>query len=803
MHVEYSHRMTKPSQPQLVRKHQTQVQTRSNTKKPKLKGAIGLVALTTLKVAFDQAHKRILGRAGDTRKAVVELHSPRLQQRACISNTIASCILFDLYAQERTMQTMRSWQLWGLGVMVLAAMPAWSKRAITHEDLWLMPRVGAAVVSPDGMQMVVPVTAPAYDPLKQSVDLWLAPVDGSTSPRQLTHTLAAETTPVWSPDGTRLAFSTLRGDDLLPQIYILDLAKGGEARRVSESATGARNPQFSPDGRGILFLSNVDVTPPEQAQAKGLSTARIYDNFPIRFWDKWLAPSQLRIFYRTLDDSPNRGAARDLLAGSALVSSPGYGGRTGEATDELDAIFSPDGASVLFVASQNRHLGAKQFTHADLYQVQLKGGEARRLTGPGGTEPSDSYSRPRFTPDGKRLLALVETRTEKVYSAPRLARFTAPDWRAQGVISGPESLAIGSFDVGADSKTVYFLAEQAGQDRLWQVAVTGGKAKLLSTSKQGVYTNLSSANQSRKPVVLAGFESAVSPSEVVRFALNPGPEMGSHRALSAFSRTQAADLDLPAIEHFWHESDGRKIHSMLVKPAGFDPSRKYPLFVLIHGGPHIMWRDQFFLRWNYHLLAGEDRVLLLTNYRGSTGFGERFAQAIQGDPLQGPADDVNSAADAALKRYAFIDSARQCAGGASYGGHLANWLQVSTTRYRCLVSHAGLINLESQWATSDIVYPREVNMGGPVWEGAPVWQQQNPIRLVPKFNTPVLVSFGELDYRVPINNGIEYWSMLKRQNVPSRLIVFPDENHWILKGENSRFFYREVDAWLQRWLSPY
>jgi len=175
---------------------------------------------------------------------------------------------------------MRSWQQWGVGLVglvVLAVTPAWAKRAITHEDLWLMPRVGAAVVSPDGTQMVVPVTEPAYDPLQQRVDLWLAPVDGSAGPRRLTQTLAPETTPVWSPDGKRLAFSTLRGTDLLPQIYLLDLTQGGEAERVSEAATGARNPQFSPDGRAILFLSTVDVTPAEQAKAKGLSTARIYD----------------------------------------------------------------------------------------------------------------------------------------------------------------------------------------------------------------------------------------------------------------------------------------------------------------------------------------------------------------------------------------------------------------------------------------------------------------------------------------------------------------------------------------------
>jgi dipeptidyl aminopeptidase/acylaminoacyl peptidase len=239
-----------------------------------------------------------------------------------------------------------------------------------------------------------------------------------------------------------------------------------------------------------------------------------------------------------------------------------------------------------------------------------------------------------------------------------------------------------------------------------------------------------------------------------------------------------------------------------VRPPGFDASKKCPLFVLIHGGPHAMWRDQFFIRWNYHLLAARGYVLLLTNYSGSTGFGEEFGRSIQGDPLKGPADEINEAADAAIARFGFIDGTRQCAGGASYGGHLSNWLQASTTRYKCLVSHAGLVNLESQWGTSDTIYGREVNMGGPPWDQAPVWREQNPIRFAAKFRTPVLVTIGENDYRVPLNNTLEYWSALQRMQVPSRLLVFPDENHWILKGENSRFFYDEVGAWLDRWLEP-
>jgi len=300
-------------------------------------------------------------------------------------------------------------------------------------------------------------------------------------------------------------------------------------------------------------------------------------------------------------------------------------------------------------------------------------------------------------------------------------------------------------------------------------------------------------------VVYGNWESASSPAEVS--VINP--QNGRALVMTRFNGQRVARLDLPSIESFWFTSSrGKRIHSFVVRPPGFDSSKKYPLFVVIHGGPHGMWRDQFFIRWNYHLLAAPGYVLLLTNYSGSTGFGEAFARSIQGDPLKGPADEINEAADAAIREFHFIDGTRQCAGGASYGGHLANWLQGTTTRYRCLVSHAGLVNLEAQWGTSDTIYSREVNMGGPPWKQGAVWREQNPIRFAENFRTPVLVTVGENDFRVPLNNALEYWSALQRMNVPSRLIVFPDENHWIQKGENSRLFYSELAAWLARWLGP-
>jgi dipeptidyl aminopeptidase/acylaminoacyl peptidase len=276
---------------------------------------------------------------------------------------------------------------------------------------------------------------------------------------------------------------------------------------------------------------------------------------------------------------------------------------------------------------------------------------------------------------------------------------------------------------------------------------------------------------------------------------------GRWSALTTLNSTRAAVIDLQPTEEFWFDSKrGKRIHSMIVKPPGFDPQKKYPLFVVIHGGPHVMWKDEFFLRWNYNLLASPGYVLLLTNYSGSTGFGEEFSRSIQGDPLAGPANEINEAADEAIERYSFIDGKRQVAGGASYGGHLTNWLAVSTDRYKALVSHAGLFDLRSQWTTSDVVYHRERNVGGPAWESLPLWREQSPFYRSEKLRTPILLTFGEKDFRVPLNNGIEFWTVLQRQDVPSRLVVFPDENHWGLKGEHSRYFYQEVHAWLAKYL---
>jgi dipeptidyl aminopeptidase/acylaminoacyl peptidase len=314
----------------------------------------------------------------------------------------------------------------------------------------------------------------------------------------------------------------------------------------------------------------------------------------------------------------------------------------------------------------------------------------------------------------------------------------------------------------------------------------------------GTYAGFSLGGDATAPVIAAGWGSAVSPTEIGRV----DAASGQWRALSDFNAARAAQIDWQPLQEFWFDSKrGRRIHNFVVVPPGFDASRKYPLFVLIHGGPHNMYVDEFGTRWNYHLHSRPGYVVLLTNYSGSTGFGEAFSRGIQGDPLQGPADEINQAADEAIRRFSFIDGSKQVAGGASYGGHLSNWLAVTTSRYRAIASHAGLYDLKTQWTTSDVVYDRERTLGGPAWASdLAVWHKQSPFHRSTKLGTPMLLTVGEKDFRVPLNNTLESWMVLQRQGVPSRLVVFPDENHWVLKGENSRYHYQVIQDWFAKYL---
>jgi dipeptidyl aminopeptidase/acylaminoacyl peptidase len=568
--------------------------------------------------------------------------------------------------------------------------------------------------------------------------------------------------------------------------------------RVTSLSTGARSPQWRPNGNELLFTSTVFPGAADDEANKKIAAerkaqknkTRVYEKFPIRNWDRWLDDTQAHLFLQSLE--PNA-KAKDLLAGTKLVAGRGFAGRVQDSGEEFDAVWTPDSGSIIFVATTNRDRAAYATTNSALFKVAAGGGEPEQLT-----TGNDSFTRPVFRPDGKALYAGFNVEANgKVYNLDRLAKFSWPNMGAPEIITSKWDRSVGSFAVTPDSKWIYLTAEEAGHEKLFSMPADGGDVALAMDMTRGVYTNLKIPVSASSTMLFASWESAMNPPEIFRLDM----KLKTQAPLTNFNAEAAAKIDWQPVRHFWFTSKGgKRIHNMIALPPNFDENKKYPLLVVMHGGAANMWRDNWGLRWNYYMLTRPGYVVLLTNYTGSTGFGEAFAQSIQGDPLRGPGNEINEAADEAIKQYRFIDGSRQAAAGASYGGHLANWMQASTTRYKCLISHAGLINLESQWGTSDTIYSREVTNGGPVWEQGPTWRDQNPIRYAKNFHTPILLSVGENDFRVPLNQTLENWSVLQRLQIPSRLLVWPEENHWISKGEDSRYWYTEVYAWLKKYL---
>lgn len=653
--------------------------------------------------------------------------------------------------------------------------------------MWAMKRVGAPEVSPDGKWVVFSVSESYYNENDNTSDLWLVASDGSSQPKRLTSGKGTESGYKWSPDNRSIAFSAKRGDDEVAQIYILNIADGGEAQRLTSISTGAGSPLWSADGKWILFTNK--VYPGNYTDSANKKTAeekkkikynvRVYTSFPIRDFDVWNDEKQTHAFVQSIEPGS---AARDLFTDVTISRKDGFWFSGG-------ICWAPGGQSVVFAAQTDHNSAAYNEPTSQLYRLSINGGDAVALLNDG-----NEYTNPSFSPAGNYLFCKsAAINNDKVYNLSKLTRYDWPSLSNKTVLTAKLDRPVNSYIPLANNKIIVSIEDQAN-DKIVEIDALTGQSREL-TKVNGSYTGVSVSADGK--VIVSSYESASKPPEIVR--INSATQ--SSTFLSSFNDAALAMLDLPQPETFWFTSTrGKKIRSTLIRPAGFAASKKYPLYVVMHGGPAGAWKDNWGYRWNYHLLAAPGYVLVLTDYTGSTGYGEKFAQDIKLDPLKGPADEINEAADYAIKNYSFIDGTRQAAGGGSYGGHLANWMQASTTRYKCLIAHAGMINSESQLGTSDVRFERETMNGGSPWMLTPSWKEQNPIRFALKFKTPELITVGETDFRVPINNSLEAFSTLQRLKIPSKLLVFPDENHWILKGENSRFWYKEVREWLRTYL---
>jgi dipeptidyl aminopeptidase/acylaminoacyl peptidase len=671
-------------------------------------------------------------------------------------------------------------------------------KPLTHETLWMMKRVSAPVVSPDGKWVVFTVLEPSYETDKAVSDLWLVPADGGKAPRRITSSKAPKDDVAWSPDSGSLAFSTKREGDDVEQIYILNLAEGGEAHRLTTLSTGAKNPKWRPDGKAILFESSVYPNALDDAANKKIAAeykdrkynVRVYEHFPVRYWNQWLDERQPTIMVQSTEPGST---PKDILSSTALAKTSGFSGPQTETGFSLAAIWSPDGREVVFTATTERWNSAFAEVGYHLYRVAADGGAEPKIISPA----SGNFEEKIFSHDGKALYFKYAPQDTEIYNLPRLNKVAWPAGGDSTPVTREFDRETTHYALTPDGKQAYLLVTDGAKENLYRVSTDGGKPVLVLEPATGGYTSLDIPQKSAKPTLIAAYGSSVSPAEIVRIE----PSQHAHVNLTHVDTAAAAAIDWKPPQHFYFTSaKGRNIHNMIVLPPAFDPAKKYPMLVLIHGGPASSNADQIGLRWNYHLLAAPGYVILMTDYTGSTGFGENFAQAIKLDPLKTPGDEINQAVDEAIKRFSFIDASKLCAGGASYGGHLANWIEATTTRYKCIVSHAGEVDLTTQWGISDGIYGREVMNGGPPWGGSPIWRDQSPITYAANWKTPMLLSIGERDFRVPLGNTLENWATLQRMHVPSRLLVWPDAWHWITKPEDSRHFYEEVHKWLATYL---
>lgn len=656
------------------------------------------------------------------------------------------------------------------------------KPAMTHESMWMLKKIGAPALSPSGKWVIYSRTETSYNTEEQSTDLWLAAADGSSEPRKITNSKGGEDNYFWHPTLHQIFFTAKREGNEVAQLYRLNLDNGGEAQRITNISTGVLTPKISSDGSKIAFTSRVFASAFTDSLSKKMAEekkkiktkARVYTSFPIRYWDSWLDEKQSHIY--VMDLSSEKSIPKNIFSQVSLVASKGF---------QLGSFaFSPDAAKIIFTATTEYNTTAYQSATSHLYSVSIAGSAEKLLS-----SDASNYSQVQFSEDGKYLIATGHLNGNKIYYLDHMYRFAWPSMEARTELAVGLDRPINDWEVSGN--TIYASIEDQGVDRAIQVSIEKGGYAYMHGGDAGSITGLSVAGN----VMAYTYQNIAAPAEV--FVWNAGKST----AISKANDAALAKLDMPKGEVFWTKSSrGKMIRSVILRPAGFDASKKYPLLVLMHGGPAISFKDVFGFRWNPYVLGAPGYVLVMTDYTGSVGYGEKFAQDIQLDPFKGPGNEILEAAADAIKRYSFIDASRQAAGGASYGGHLANWMQATTSHFKCLIAHAGLVNSEAQWGTSDVIWGRELMNGGTPWVPTKTWKEQNPMRFAANFKTPMLLTVGENDFRVPINNTLENWSIHQRLQIPSKLIVFPGENHWILSPDNSKFHYQEVGNWLGTYL---
>jgi dipeptidyl aminopeptidase/acylaminoacyl peptidase len=688
-----------------------------------------------------------------------------------------------------------------LALVVSAAATAAGRRPMKVEDLFRFQRISDPQISPDGKTVAYVVTAADLEKNKTASAIWLVGAAGG-APRQLTNTPHKDKHPRWSPDGKQILFESNRSGD--NQLWVIDVG-GGEARQLTTIATEATDALWSPDGHTIAFVSSVwpeysskpykesnELNKKRKEDAdKNPVKARVFTKLFFRHWDEWVEDKRQHLFvmpYEPPGLSRRSVEPRDVTPGDRDANPTSDTFSVGD-----DYTFSPDGTHLVFTAPPARHEAWS--TDYDVCRVPVAGGKVERLTS--ANKAADGA--PRFAPNGKLL----------AYRAQKRPGFEADRWELMVVETDPSGRWLGeprtvtagfdrwvdSYVWGPDSKTVFFTAEDRATSPIFEVNVKNGDVQKIH---QG-HTN-GALSISRDGNTLAFTKVAMQfPTEVVVLRTHSPKEA---RCLTkTHNESLLAELDLPEPGNWGVKVEGAVMHMWVLQPPGFDVKKKWPLVFLVHGGPQGAWEDGWSYRWNAQLWAAQGYVVALPNPRGSTGFGQKYIDEISGDWGGKCFDDLMEGL-ASVQQQAYIDSERMAAAGASFGGYMMNWFEGHTTQFKTLITHCGVYNFDSMYALTDELWFDEWEHGGPPWVNRKSYEKFSPHRFAKNFKTPMLIIHNDKDFRVPVAEGLQLFTTLQRLGVPSRMINFPDETHWVLKPANSAYWHREVFTWLAKYAPP-
>jgi dipeptidyl aminopeptidase/acylaminoacyl peptidase len=664
-----------------------------------------------------------------------------------------------------------------------------TRRPMTFDDFAAVRNVGDPQVSPDGKWVLYSLRTTDVAANRRTTVTMLAPISGGSA-KQFPDANVKASEARWSPDGKRVAYIASG------QLWIAD-ANGANARQITNVSGGASGPVWAPSGDRLAFVTGVfpdcdsDACNVERARAAdtGKVKAHIADNLLYRHWTEWTPATRSHLFIVSADGS----GLRDITTGVKYDVPPGpFGGSEAYA-------FSPDGEELTYSAKDQGRTDAWS-TDVNLYTVRASGGAPIVIT----AANTGADQNPVYSPDGRTIL----------YASQARAGFESDRWRlmAYDRASHTSRELLPTWDRNADAyafsprgDAIYIGAVDASRNKIYRITRAGAgwssTPQLLTPRANNFSVNVSADGRT-----IAWLQDAAERPAEVYVATVGADGLGKVRQLTHENDALLANLKLNPIEDFWFKgADGDSVQGLLLKPPQYQPGKKYPVLLLVHGGPQGEWLDQWHGRWNLQMFASPGFGIVAINPRGSFGYGQRFVDQISRNWGGKVYVDLMNGLDAALASNSWLDSTRMGAAGGSYGGYMTNWIAGHSNRFKALFTHAGVYNLENMYGATEEIWFSEWEYGGPYWNKTAmdsVYRRWSPHLFAGNFHTPHLVVVGELDYRVPYTEGLSLFTALQRQGVPSRLIDFPDEGHWIGKPQNQRLWWSEVLGWFTTYLHP-